>query len=59
MPPSKQSTKTIELVQSFTILAYVPAPFGFACVREILVTIHTLDTILMGASMIAFCSIKV
>ena len=59
MPPSKQSTKTIELAQSFTILAYVPAPFGFACVREILLAIHTLDTVLVCASMIAFGSIKI
>ena len=42
-----------------TIPAYMPAPIGFACIREILLTIHTLDTILMGASMIAFRSIEI
>ena len=42
-----------------TIPAYMPAPFGLSGIREILVTIHTLDTILMGTSVIAFCSIKI
>ena len=41
------------------ILTNISAPFGLSGIREILIAIHTLDTILMCPSMIAFRSIKI